>query len=410
MSKPEFNALSGPHGLVRSRPGGVWSYRITIGGKREKLTTKTADLEEASRIAKQAQLDNAAKAATNARLDLQPMRFDRACDIWMQEQAPQMKERDLVSQVEWLKGKLGDKLLHMLRAGDISAVRNARAKTVRTVRRGAGGNKVVALTLPDGSPRFVTPTTVNKTLRLVSRILNHAVSNHDAETRRFKWADFYLKTVQAKPRPISPENEKRIMAELRLDYRPLTVFVVISGLRANENLVRKDQVDFDNQQLINVVSKTHPEGRDVPLSDAEMAIVRAEYYRNDNDTDYVFTYEADATRKIGRTERWITRGQRVPITYAGWKGQWAFMRKVTGLKVTIHQLRHTAASRALKATGNLKAVQEMLGHSTPVITAKIYGEADAAMIRNAKQATQAPAPVAPEVAPRGKTRLQVVGK
>lgn len=408
------NVLTGPFGLCRSRPGGVWSYRISIAGKgRIKVTTKTNEFERACEIAGQAHKNHAAKAETNARLGIEPMKFDRACDLWMEEQAPQMREKHLEGQVNWLKKKVGSKYLHLMRAGDISAIRNARMVTVRNVTRRINGKLIpVALRDKAGKPQPVSSATVNKTLRLVSRIVNYAASNHDAEVRRFKWADFYLKTAKPKPKPISRENEIKIYAALREDFIPLTGFAIVSALRANENLVRKDQVDFEHNKLTDVVSKTHPEGRDVPLSDAEMAIIRQEYFRDGNDTDYVFTYGADTTRKVGRTDRTVVKGRRYPITYHAWKAQWLLMRKRTGLKVTIHQLRHTAASRALKATGNLRAVQEMCGHSTPAITARHYGEADAAMISNAKQAaTIAPvlAPMAPEMAPeRKKTKISLV--
>ncbi|WP_096906993.1 site-specific integrase [Dietzia sp. WMMA184] len=40
--------------------------------------------------------------------------------------------------------------------------------------------------------------------------------------------------------------------------------------------------------------------------------------------------------------------------------------------VTIHDLRHTAASLAVQAGGNLLAVSRLLGHASPEITAKVY--------------------------------------
>ena len=44
---------------------------------------------------------------------------------------------------------------------------------------------------------------------------------------------------------------------------------------------------------------------------------------------------------------------------------------LTGLR--IHDLRHTAASLAISAGGNIKAVQRMLGHKTAWITLDRYG-------------------------------------
>jgi integrase len=40
--------------------------------------------------------------------------------------------------------------------------------------------------------------------------------------------------------------------------------------------------------------------------------------------------------------------------------------------VRLHELRHCAATMAFAANADLKYVQERLGHSSPVTTAKIY--------------------------------------
>lgn len=41
-------------------------------------------------------------------------------------------------------------------------------------------------------------------------------------------------------------------------------------------------------------------------------------------------------------------------------------------RIRLHDLRHTHASHLLEAGGNLKAVQERLGHSDPAFTIRSY--------------------------------------
>ena len=43
-------------------------------------------------------------------------------------------------------------------------------------------------------------------------------------------------------------------------------------------------------------------------------------------------------------------------------------------RITIHDLRHTAASLAVAAGANVKAVQRMLGHTSAAMTLDVYAD------------------------------------
>ena len=46
----------------------------------------------------------------------------------------------------------------------------------------------------------------------------------------------------------------------------------------------------------------------------------------------------------------------------------------TFIRLTPHDLRHTAASLAVSAGGNVKAIQRMLGHASAAMTLDVYAD------------------------------------
>ncbi|WP_224497137.1 tyrosine-type recombinase/integrase [Bradyrhizobium septentrionale] len=58
-----------------------------------------------------------------------------------------------------------------------------------------------------------------------------------------------------------------------------------------------------------------------------------------------------------------------------------------GVNGRIHDLRHTTGMRTLRATGNLRIVYELLGHSTIAITSEFYTDATVDDVRAAMERT-----------------------
>lgn len=80
--------------------------------------------------------------------------------------------------------------------------------------------------------------------------------------------------------------------------------------------------------------------------------------------EFVFTFVAERT-KDGRV-----RGRRYRITAAGWNTVWTRHAKPVLQNFRFHDTRHTAATRLVRATGNLKLAQRLLGHSTLAMTSR----------------------------------------
>jgi integrase len=359
--------------IKRSRPTSPWTYRFKIGGFKYQGTTNTTDKAEAEKFA-QAAFDAATETAAKERkLGNVPMTFGIACDKWLSGKAARLREGGLTEQVSWLRKQIGaNKLLETIRRADITAMVEARSKCLRPGKA--------------GTFRRIKDTTVNKTIRLLQRILNYAAGNHDAVVKRFVWKDFLIKVAKARPtkRALTPEREQTVLETINPNFADLTRFAMIGGLRASENLLRWDQIDWRNSMVLDVVGKGHRDGRDVPMGPDEMAILRAEFARNDRHDVYVFSYEAQRTRKIPRTDRWTVKGTRYPITYTGWNSAWDRAMKKAGLSIRLHDLRHTAITRAIKRTnGNVVAAQQMAGHAD-IKTTMLYWEGDDSAVRNAK--------------------------
>src|SRR6185436_2982243 len=71
--------------------------------------------------------------------------------------------------------------------------------------------------------------------------------------------------------------------------------------------------------------------------------------------------------KTGRQE---VRGERYPVTPAGFDSWFDRVKRAAGLvDVRNHDTRRTSGGRLLRATGNLKLVQKHLAHSDISVTA-----------------------------------------
>ena len=80
----------------------------------------------------------------------------------------------------------------------------------------------------------------------------------------------------------------------------------------------------------------------------------------------VFAYAAD------RGRRDVRKGSLHPITYEGLKTHWRRAKAAAGLvDYRFHDNRHTAATRVLRASGNLNVVKRMLRHEDIAVTANM---------------------------------------
>jgi hypothetical protein len=389
--------------IVRTRPDAEWSYRFFFKGKKPyRGPTGTTDRKEAKKFAGQKRDETKRLLEDERKLGRGPMTFGRACDIYLAEKVPtflSMKEGDARTQIAFLQKYIKPALLlHEIPHADIQAMAQARMKCLR---KGRGGVLV-----------RIKASTVNHTIELLQRIMGHAHDTHGASIRHYKWTKFKAKSQRAErgdkaKRAIRLPTEQLLLATINPNYLQVTRFALLSGLRATENLLRWDQIDWQAKMALDVRGKGRRErGRDVQLGRAAMALLQAEFNQPDRHPVYVFGYVCRKTRVVGGTGRTTIRGKRYPITYNGWNSAWDRCKEALGLhgKVRLHDWRHTFGTRNAKLV-NVADLQNMMGHSKPEVTLG-YVTVDDEAIREALDSAPMPMPlgaddnVASIVAPR----------
>ena len=174
------------------------------------------------------------------------------------------------------------------------------------------------------------------------------------------WRALKLTLPHHRVRAATRLEEVKLLRALRRDYRPIIRFALLTGLRRAALLLKRDQLDWDNMVLHYPKKSKHTGDLGwLPITPQMALILKREIAKGGDDTEWVFTYLCRRSRG-GRV-----KGQRYPVTYAGLKEAMGGAVKASGLKDwrLLHDLRHTAATRTLRNSQNLAAVQQMLGHS-----------------------------------------------
>jgi integrase len=235
---------------------------------------------------------------------------------------------------------------------------------------------------------LVKNSTVNRYIECLRRVWRRAALVWKVEVGdEPAWGQHLLHEAAERIRELSEEEEGRLFAALRPDFRPMARFALMSGMRVGNvrRLTWKD-VNYDTRTVTIRTKSRKPGGetQTVPLTSAMVALLANEKGKH---PIYVFTYECQCSRLAGGAAR-REKGRLYPFSRDGWRKPWGEALKAAGIEdFRFHDNRHTAATRTLRASGNLKVVQKMLGHSNIATTAK-YAHALTDDIREAMEAAQ----------------------
>lgn len=269
-----------------------------------------------------------------------PITFMTATTLYWEEVGKFLANSiDCERALAWLQGQCGKATL-------VSTISDADIARAVAKRRGEGvANATVNRSV--GEP-------LRAILRRARRVWKQTVQDID-------WKTHFLPEPQERVREASRVEEQTLMGTTRADYAPALRFAFLTGCRRAEIVgLEWQRVDFFNREFT-VVGKGD-RSRKIPMTGPVYDLLWS--VKNHHPTA-VFTYVVRRPR--GKAKK----GERSPITMEGFKTEWRRSRKRS--KVTdfrFHDTRHTAATRLVRTTGNLKLAQRLLGHTELATTSR----------------------------------------
>lgn len=189
--------------------------------------------------------------------------------------------------------------------------------------------------------------TINRYLCLLSAVCTRAKNYWECNTPDFKILSFRQKEKKENIKYFKDWNEIQTILDYSPEHlRPIILTALYTGLRRGRILsLTWDQIDWDNNQIIYMGKDGQPHS--VPM----VKPLRAELEKLPRDKMYVFTYAGHKITDISHS--WRAAFNKSGLPYR-----------------SFHTLRHTTATWLLRQTGNLRVVQNVLGHHAITTTTK----------------------------------------
>lgn len=337
-----------------------WSERVRFHGSTGKTNKREAREVEATRKA-QARIEVRARRDGEAQIKGElPLTLDVAAGRWWLEVGQHRADSgDCWTALERMLDRFGPgKLVKDITDADVAGwVAERRGERVW------GKAK-----LKDGRlAPLVSPTTVNRTtVDPLRRIFGRARKAWKLPfANEPNWGALRLPEPEECVRELTAPEQAALTAAADPDYERVYRFARLAGLRKKTCLIPKAAVKWDLGR-IEIAGKGKKINR-VPISEPIRAVLEECW---DDHPTMVFTYEA----KVTRDKR--VKGKRYPITIPGLSSQWKRDRAraaITAPSIAnyrFHDNRHTAATRVLRTSKNLKIAQKLLNHARITTTAK----------------------------------------
>lgn len=236
----------------------------------------------------------------------------------------------------------------------------------------------------------VKAASINRELEVARRIWKLALSNgydlpQPGTEMAIDWSELMLPEPRGRIRSLSQEDERKLYEHLDDDLGAVVRFAILSGQRKDAIVrLRWDRVDLQGMR-----AEVHTKGdkwHSFPLTEqmVEVLIARPRV----DDCPFVFTYLCRRHSPARKDRARRVKGQRYPFSKQGWDRQWRKALKDAGISdFRFHDLRHTSATRVVRATGNLKLASLLLGH-TEIGTTSRYAHVLEDDIRAGMRATE----------------------
>ncbi len=339
---------------VYRRPGQKdYSYDFRHRGHRFSGSTGCASRREAEKVEERLKAEaRASIAERNA-----PLTFGAASTLYWQEIGQYAATAgETERHLAWLQQHIG-------KATPIAAIDDRMLARIIAIRRGERvpqqGKRQAGKRRQLAEARLISNATVNRTvLEPLRAILLRAAQVWDQRVGKISWKAHRLAVRPERVREASPDEETALKGAMREDYEPALTFALLTGCRRAEIVgLAWTDVDFFNRRF--VVTGKGDRSRAIPMTEEIHALL---WSLKDDHPTAVFSY---VCRRPGQgSVRGQVKGRRYPITIAGFKTAWRRARAKAGISnFRFHDARHTAGTRLLRHTGNLRLAQRLLGHA-----------------------------------------------
>lgn len=348
--------------VYRPKSSPYFHYDFQFKGQRYHGSTGC----EAKRAAESYERDRRTEAALGIK-GKPSLTIDEACGLYWQLRA--QHEKDQFTTKAQL-ARLTERIGKTTRLEDVSFA--ALSQYVARRRGDKARNKAT----------LVTNATVNREIELLRRVTRLS-GKSGYEIPDIDWGALLLKEAQERIRELSADEEQGLLAALPSDLAALAEFAMLAGQRRTSIITllwSKVDLRAGRAEVLGKGNLWHQ----FPLTPRMVAIIA----NRPKGCAQVFTYECErpSPRRNDRPGR--AKGERYPFSRDGWRRKWAKALEDAGIDdFRFHDLRHTAGSRVLRASGNLKVVQKLLNHSNITTTAR-YAHALEDDVRNALLATE----------------------
>jgi excisionase family DNA binding protein len=303
-----------------------WSIDYRDRGKRIREVVKDAQTRGEALVALQSRVAESFNGRFNPVRRTEPMRFSRLAEIYLEDYAKTNKKSwicDSYALKAHLVPYFGGSRLEEITPLMIEQYRNERLRSVRK-------------------------SSTNRETALLKVMFNLAITWGFASENPVLKIKQYSEKGNVKERVLSEEEETRLLAAAAPHLRPIILMLLNTGARRNEILTLKwNAVDL-KQRTIRLTRLKGGQNPVVPLNERAFEVLTA--LRAKATSDYVFTGPKGEPLATIRTA--FTNACR--------------RAEVDGLR--LHDLRHTFASRLVKAHVDIITVQSLLGHVSVTTT------------------------------------------
>ncbi len=236
----------------------------------------------------------------------------------------------------------------------------------------------------------VSAASINRELEVARRIWKLALSNgYDVPLPGTEgaivWTELMLPEPRGRVRSLSIEDERKLFEHLGDDLGAVVRFAILSGQRKDAIVrLRWDRVDLQGMR-----AEVHTKGdkwHSFPLTEQMIEVILGRPVVDD--CPYVFTYVCRRSSPARKDRPRRVKGKRYPFSKQGWDREWRNALADAGIEdFRFHDLRHTSATRVVRATGNLKVASLLLGH-TEIGTTSRYAHVLEDDVRQAMRAAE----------------------